>query len=286
VRSTAPSLLALLLLASACVDPDGANAVEPVATTTHALLRIERSAHVGVESEATGLAFAGVVRVPELADPGPLLRLSGKSVSLPALGQCALVSHEPEAASTSDLSRAEFLKAGDVTLGADSIRTLLAPRAFPLDVPGVVYTSRDRATDSLPGGGGYSLATTGSEQLPPLELRVQAPDELSGVTVGGYALETLDGVNAVTGTTISWHAGDARDVVYVEVAGAPELGTLGVCAFADADGRGALPRGLFGAAGSGSLTFHRLREVAAEVPSLDSAEVRFDFALTASVAFR
>lgn len=261
-------------------------ATEPVATTTHALLRIERSAHVGSENEATGLAFAGVVRVPELADPGPLLRLSGKSLSLPALGQCALVSHEPEAASTSDLSRAEFLKAGDVTLGADSIKTLLAPRAFPLDVPGVVYTSRDRATDALPGGGSYSLASTGSEQLGPLELRVQAPDELSNLTVGGYSLETLESVDATTGTTLTWLAGDARDVVYVEVAGTPEVGTLGVCAFRDADGRGALPRGLFGAVGGGSLTFHRLREVTTEVPTLDSAEVRFDFALTASVAFR
>jgi hypothetical protein len=42
---------------------------------------------------------------------------------------------------------------------------------------------------------------------------------------------------------------------------------------------------MFGATGNGSLTFHRLREVAADVPSLDGAEVRFDFALTASVAF-
>lgn len=285
MRLTAPPLLGLLLLASACANDGTDGTTEPVATTTHALLRIERSAHVGLESDATALAFAGVVRVPELADPGPLLRLSGKSVSLPALGQCALVSHEPEAASASDLSRAEFLKAGEVTLGADSIKTLLAPRAFPLDVPGVVYTSRDRATDSLPGGGAYSLATTGSEQLSPLELRVQAPDELSNVTVGGYSLDTLESVNATTGTTISWRAGDARDVVYVEVAGSREIGTLGVCAFQDAEGRGALPRGLFGAAGGGSLTFHRLREVAAEVPSLDSAEVRFDFALTASVAF-
>jgi hypothetical protein len=61
---------------------------------------------------------------------------------------------------------------------------------------------------------------------------------------------------------------------------------LGLCAFRDADGRGNLPRGLFGAAGVGSLAFHRLREVAADVPSLDGAEARFDFALTAELSFR
>jgi hypothetical protein len=61
---------------------------------------------------------------------------------------------------------------------------------------------------------------------------------------------------------------------------------LGVCAFRDSDGRGTLPRGLFGASGAGSLAFHRLREVAADVPALDGAEVRFDFALTAEVSYR
>jgi hypothetical protein len=172
-----------------------------------------------------------------------------------------------------------------VLLGANDAQTLLAPRAFPLEVPGFVYTSRDQASTALPSASGYLLKTTGSDQLAPLEVRVQAPEELHDVTVAGYPLTTLESVEGHDGATVAWRAGDARDVVYVEVAGAPEAGTLGVCAFRDSDGVGALPRGLFGAAGSGSLTFHRPREVAADVPSLDGAEVRFDFALTASVAF-
>lgn len=284
MRFSVPSLLGLLLLASACEGPEGTS--EPVATTTHALLRIERRAYVGAESEATGVAFAGIVRVPVLADPEPLLRLFGKSVSLPSAGQCAPLGHEREAPAASDLSRAEFLKAGDVLLGANDSQTLLAPRAFPLEVPGFVYTSRDQASASLPSASGYLLRTTGSDQLAPLEVRVQAPEELLDVTVAGYPLTALEGVDARAGTTLAWRAGDARDIVYVEVAGAAETGTLGVCAFRDADGVGALPRGMFGAVGNGSLTFHRLREVAADVPSLDGAEVRFDFALTASVAFQ
>jgi hypothetical protein len=283
VRLTAPSLIALLLLATAC-NVGAELSSEPVATNTHALLRIERSGTVG--GGATGMAFAGVVRVPELADPGPLLRLSGKSVTLPAIGQCALTTHEREVVPASDLARAEFLNAGEVLLGTSDSQTLLAPRAFPLEVSGVVYTSRDRESDPLPSSAPYLLKTTGSEQLPPLELRVQAPDELHGITVGGDALELLAVVNGSTGAAISWRAGDARDTVYVEIAGAPEVGTLGVCAFHDSEGRGALPRGMFGAVGSGSLTFHRLREVAADVPTLDGAEVRFDFALTAPVTFR
>jgi hypothetical protein len=283
VRLTVPSLLGLLLLASACnVGAELSN--EPVATNTHALLRIERSASLG--GEAKGLAFAGVVRVPELADPEPLLRLSGKSVTLPTIGQCALTTHEREAVPAIELARAEFLNAGEVLLGASNAQTLLAPRAFPLEVSGVVYTSRDRESDLMPSGAPYLLKTTGSEQLAPLELRVQAPDELHDITVGGDALELVTAVNGSTGAAISWRAGDTRDIVYVEITGAPEVGTVGVCAFQDSDGRGALPRGMFGVIGGGSLTFHRLREVAADVPTLDGAEVRFDFALTAPVTFR
>jgi hypothetical protein len=285
VRLTASSLFGLLLLANACVPVEGSS--EPVATTTHALLRVERSAHVGdLQAEPSGLAFAGVVRVPEFADPEPLLRLSGKSVTLPSAGQCLVPNREGDAVPLTDLARAEFLNAGDVTLGTSGARTLLAPRAFPLDVSGVVYTSRDRASEPLPSGAAYLLKTTGSEQLPPLELRVQAPDELRDVTLDGGALEALTRVDSASAVRVAWRPGDARDTVYVEVVGSPDAGTLGVCAFRDSEGQGTLPRGLFGATGSGSLAFHRLREVAADVATLDGAEVRFDFALTADVAFR
>jgi hypothetical protein len=71
-----------------------------------------------------------------------------------------------------------------------------------------------------------------------------------------------------------------------EVIGGADARSLGVCAFRDADGRGTLPSGLFGATGSGGLAFHRLRDVTAEVPTLDGAEVRFDFSLAADLAFR
>ena len=286
MRLTAPSLLGLLLLAGACESPSGS---EPTATTTHALLRVERSARVGAESEATGTAFAGVVRVPELADPEPLLRLSGKGPTLPAPGQCMTPNHERDTVLAGDLGRAEFLDAGDVLLGTSNAQTLLAPRAFPstpTELSGVVYTSRDQASQPLPGGAAYLLKTSGSDQLPGLELRVIAPEELREVTVAGATLEALANLNGASEVSVGWRAGDTRDLVYVEVAGSPETGSLGVCAFRDSDGRGTLPRGLFGASGAGSLAFHRLREVAADVPTLDGAEVRFDFALTAEVSFR
>lgn len=286
MRLTVCSLLGLLLLAGAC-EPTGST--EPVATATHALLRVDRSARVGAETEATGVAFAGIVRVPELADPELLLRLSGKGPTLPAPGQCMSASHERDVMPAGDLGRAEFLDAGDVLLGTTAVQTLLAPRAFPLlpaePLSGVVYTSRDRASAPLPGGASYLLKTTGSDQLPGLELRVQAPEELRDVTVAGAPFDRLPNLDGSTELGITWRAGDARDLVYVEVSGAT-AGSLGLCAFHDADGRGVLPQGLFGATGQGSLAFHRLREVAADVPALDGAEVRFDFALTAETAFR
>lgn len=282
MRLTAHHLLGFLLLASACEQP---GPTEPEATRTHALLRVERSTQANGVSEPSGNAFAAVVRVPELADPEPLLRLAGKTPTLPAAGQCLTTNHERDAVAKSELARAEFLDAGDVLVGPNDAQTLLAPRALPLEVPGKVYTSRDRDSAPLPSGAAYLLKTTGSDQLPSLELRVQAPEELREVSVNGEALAGLSSLSGAGDVPITWRAGDARDVVYIEVTGSAGAGSLGVCAFRDADGRGSLPRGLFGAAGAGSLSFHRLREVAADVPALDGAEVRFDFALTAPISY-
>ena len=282
MRLTAHHLLGFLLLASACTEP---GPTEPEVTSTHALLRVERSSQASGLSDPSGNAFAAVVRLPELADPEPLLRLSGNTPSLPALGQCMTANHEHDAAAAGELARAEFLDAGDVLLGANGAQSLLAPHPLPLEVLGKVYTSRDRASEPLPSGAAYLLKTTGSDQLPSLELRVQAPEELRGVAVAGAELSQLSSVNSAAEVQLAWQAGDARDLVYVEVNGSAEAGSLGVCAFRDADGHGALPRGLFGATGAGSLSFHRLREVAADVPALDGAEVRFDFALTAQVSY-
>jgi hypothetical protein len=281
-------LIGLLLLANACNDGGDGTSNEQTATTTHALLRVERSVRVGAEDEASAQAFAGVVRVPEMADPEPLLRLYGGGQALPATGQCAPVSRGRDSLNAAELTRAEFLDAGDVSLLVSDVKTLLAPRAFPSSVtelPGVVYTSRDRASEPLPGGASYALRATGSEQLPALEVRVQAPELLSEVAVGGAPLASVDTLPTSEDLQVSWHPGDARDLVYVEVSGSTELGTLGVCAFRDSDGRGSLPRGLFGVSGAGSLAFHRLREVAADVQALDAAEVRFDFELMSEVSF-
>ena len=267
---------------AACEVP--AESDQPVATATHALLRVKRSAVVGKEHEAIGEAFAGVVRLAETADPEPLL--AGSGLVLPKAGQCVVSSRD--AALASSVGQAEFLEAGDVLLKASDAETLLAPRVFenaqPAELSGVVYTSRDRASEPLPGGAGYVLKTTGSEELPALELRVQAPELLNDVVVGGAALTEVSQVGLGSEVTVGWSAGDARDLVYVEVSSVA-LGTLGVCAFNDAEGRGVLPRGLFGASGSGGLSFHRLREVAADVGALDAAQVRFDFELRAEVSF-
>ncbi len=277
-------LLPLLLAAAACEPVSEASG--PASTTTHALLKVEHSMSVGA-GPASARALAGVVRVPELADPEPLLRLYGGGLPLPAAGQCASISAQREGAVAPELARAELLDAGDVSLSATDVETRLAPRAFPSSIselPGVVYTSRDSAPEALPAGALYSLKASGSDQLAALELRVRAPELLSEVSVAGAPITELLSLSAANGAELSWRPGDARDLVYVEVA--TSVGTLGVCAFRDSQGRGDLPRGLFGARGAGSLSIHRLREVAADAPALDAAEVRFDFELTTEVSFQ
>ncbi len=278
----------LLLLANACgfVQTDGPT--ESTATTTHALVRIERSAFIGAEAAATGSAFAGIVRMPREVDPEELLSLSGMGLALPAAGQCFTSTRERAAAPESLLGHAEFVDAGDVLLGATETQTQLAPRAFPSSqtelLSGVVYTSRDQASEPFPGGARYVLRTTGSEQLAPLEVSVEAPQLLSELSLGGAPLAEVNQVLGESGLLLGWQPGDPRDLVYVEISGA--AGPVGVCSFRDSDGAGQLPRGLLGASGTGTLSFHRLREVAADVASLDATEVRFDFALSAQVAFR
>lgn len=257
---------------------------QPVATTTHALLRVKRSAVVNEEHQAIAEAFAGVVRVPEGTDPGPLLAANG--LTLPAAGSCVTSNRERDALA-GNVGQAEFLEAGAVVLKASDAETLLAPRPFEssqAELTGVAYTTRDRASEPLPGGAGYALKITGSEQLPALEMRVQAPELLSEVAVGGGALAELEQLSVAQAVPLSWRAGDAGDLVYVEVKGA-DVGTLGVCAFRDADGHGVLPAGLFGVQGNGGLSIHRMRQVAADAGALDAAEVRFDFELTAEVSF-
>jgi hypothetical protein len=282
------SALITLLLVSACGFEPNEDPAESTATTTHALIRVDRSALVGAEDEATGRAFAGIVRVPREVDPERLLSVSGMGLSLPAAGKCAATARERDVLADHELGRAEFVDAGDVLLGAIQAQTQLAPRAFPSSqmelLSGVVYTSRDQASAPFPGGARYLLKTSGSEQLAPLELAVDAPALLTDVRVEGSSLADVTELPSAQSLQVTWLAGDARDLVYVELTG--EAGPVGVCSFQDSAGRGQLPSGLFGATGEGSLSFHRLREVAADVASLDAAEVRFDFELSAEVSFR
>jgi hypothetical protein len=276
-----------LLLASACAVEPSEETSEPTASVTHALVRVERSELVGAEV-TSGVAFAGIVRAPQTVDTELLLRLSGVSRVLPAVGSCATPTREHDAALSAELGRAEFVAAGDVLLRAAEARTQLAPRAFPSSqtqlLSGIVYTSRDRASQALPGNAHYVLSMTGGEQLRPIELGVSAPAVLEEVRVAGVSAAEVTDLDSSRPVALSWLPGEAQDRVYVEVSGAS--GLLGLCAFRDELGAGELPAGLFGAEGSGTLTLHRLREVAADVPGLDAAEVRFDFELALEVDYR
>ena len=153
----------LLLLAVACEHQvGGLNGSD--STSTNALLKVEHTLLIG-DGASSARAFAGIVRLPELADPGPLFRLYGGGVNLPETGQCVPVGRERDSAIAAEPIHAEFLDAGDVTLRASDVETLLAQRAFPssiTELPGVVYTSRDSASEGLPAGALYSLHTSGS----------------------------------------------------------------------------------------------------------------------------
>jgi hypothetical protein len=78
---------------------------------------------------------------------------------------------------------------------------------------------------------------------------------------------------AVDGATdLAWEPGSDRDMVVVEITGAPSTMR---CAFADV-GRATIPASAFGA--QGVVTLHRIHREPFVTAGVDRGEIRFDFA--------
>ncbi|MET0791497.1 MAG: hypothetical protein ABW061_08240, partial [Polyangiaceae bacterium] len=111
------ALLASSLGVACSVAPveDGADA--DIATSTHALITVERSSSANSAEAPRAAAFAGFVRTPPDVDASAMLRLAGFGLDLPAVGLCGEPSHDRlRKVPLSPLGRVEFLDAGDVSL--------------------------------------------------------------------------------------------------------------------------------------------------------------------------
>jgi hypothetical protein len=153
-----------------------------------------------------------------------------------------------------------------------------------------VYTSRDRSAGALPSGVGYEISVAGSTELPGFRLRVDAPQQLQQVTVGGEPLATLSQVNTQAPLDVTWSVGYPGDVVVVVLNGTTDGNAVARCAFADEVGAGTLPlEWLSAIAGSGQVTLHRQRTQQTVRTGPDGREhliqVSFDFETNRAIEF-
>jgi hypothetical protein len=244
--------------------------------TTQALITIERRQTPGAVA-AQAEAFASFVRTPPEVDPSVVTRVTGLDLGLPELGECAVVSAGRDGSlPLSPLRRVELLDAGDVALETASGRVELARRAFPAVtdlMAGVVYTTRDQSAD-LPAASSYSLSVAGSDKLPALALRADAPPGLDTLSLDGLPLAA--GARLEKDAVLTWSPGAERDLVYVAIVNS-EIASTTLCTFRDSAGQGVLSARALPPAGPGTLSVHRLRSISLGSLGAHAGELRFDF---------
>jgi len=276
--------LALFALASVgcAVDTASEEATAEEAGATHALVTITRRASAGTPDDVRADALASFVRLPVEADAEKVLGAAGLVVDLPAAVACRRVASD-QAPSALEMTRVELLDAGEVSVAAGGNITTLAPRAFPTvtdSIAGVVYTTRDRAAEPLPSALAYTVATSGAGHLGPVSADAMAPLTLAEVTVLGTPLAEVRTLAARRDLELAWAAGAAGDRLVVVL---DRGDAVTQCAFKDEAGRGTLPVSALPAAGSATLSVHRLRQVRFSASGLAGGELRFDFELETPV---
>ena len=278
------ALLPLVPAALGCAGTvsSGADGVDAEAvTTTSALVSVERTSDPTVGSRAE--ASARFLRVLAPSSPDDALRAIGAALDLPAVGSCAALSSRAGTGPAQVLPVVELVDVGGVTLEAAGIETRMSPRQLPdvTDVvSGVVYA---RGTDPslLPDGARYQVRVSGNARFEAFTASAVAAGDPSEVRIAG---EDESGSVSATGATleVSWpEAGGtgSGDVVYLDVRPAGVRCTLGVVAGVGGEPvRASVSTLLLDDAGT--LVIHRLHREPLRAPSVDSGEIRFDFART------
>ncbi len=119
--------------------------------------------------------------------------------------------------SSSGQTAVELLDVGDLTVSVGRDKKLVPTRTFPdlLNVVvGVIYTIDDgQGIDYLPGET-YSLHATGTEEVSPFDVVLEAPEDLGDIKVEGAAVS--DEVPFITrgdGVALTWEGAEAGDEI-------------------------------------------------------------------------
>lgn len=277
-----PTFVGFVVLAPAMVGCAGnvsgsSGTVDAEATTTHALVIVERTADAveGVHAEAS----ARFVRVPAWSSMNDAFRAIGAGIDLPAAGTCASQARGAGNATLDVVPVVELSDVGPVALEVGDSATRLVPRQLPdvTDVvSGVVYA---RATEGslLPAAARYVLRVGGVPGLAAFDVEAIAPGDPNDVHVSG---EEPAGVLVASGPSVdlAWVSDGSDDVIYVDVqpAGVRCVFSAGIAPGADVNVHAALSTSLLD--DTGTLAIHRLRREAMIARGVDDGELRFDFA--------
>lgn len=167
---------------------------------------------------------------------------------------------------------------GGVTLEAGGVETRMSPRQLPdvTDVvSGVVY-ARGADPALLPDSARYQVRVAGNAGFEPFTISAMAAGDPAEIRVTG---EDAAGTVIATGPNleVSWPATPgSEDVVYLDVRPAGVRCTLG--AIGSETARASVSTLLLDDAGV--LVIHRLHREALHAQSVESGEIRFDFART------
>ncbi len=269
------ALLGLLLGCSANVS----GAPEPgdaEVGASAAVVVVERTGGTG-DSHAS--AVARFVRMRSGAVDEDALRLVGAAVDFPPLGACAAPAFAPASAAR----KVELLDVGAVSLEAEGVRTALAARQLPdvVDlISGVVYSTRASDAAWLPADGTYVLRAAGAfeAEIPAFEATATAPGEPSSLLVGGQDARALVVLSGGAPVDLTWDAGAADDLLYVDVTSGAATAATVRCLFEDAAGRATIPPSAFADGAAGTVLVHRLHRESFRARGIDTGEIRFDIA--------
>jgi hypothetical protein len=281
--------MAVGLGAVACaIDPP-----QPVSDSeqprTYIAVAVDRSDPAVSESAVgSASAIARFVSIPAFSDSGRVLVAAGASLDLPPPDSCAIGGAQEITEPPLTLQSAvEFLEAGDVAIAAAGATTPLVPHAFPpvgAFASGVLYTTRDRAASALPQGVPYVVTASGSASVGNVHVEVEAPPALASVEVSGTAIKDVTGVRTTAPISLAWTAGDAPDLVYVELFAFDGSSSV-VCTFHDEAGVGTVAPDSFSGIGVGRIALHRVRLRHVDSGAAPTGEVRFDFQIGSAVEF-